>query len=188
MTSHSGKRRPAAFLDRDGTIIVEREYLSDPNDVELLPGAVNGLAALHALGFALIVVTNQSGIARGFYGEQQFHAVQAAMERLLAHDGVRLDATYFCPHHPDFSGPCDCRKPGLALFLEAAETHHLDLAASVWIGDRVTDVIPANQLGGRGFLVRTGYGRSNESEVPSGTLVLDDLVGVAKALGQGLPG
>jgi D-glycero-D-manno-heptose 1,7-bisphosphate phosphatase len=185
---HSGKRRPAAFLDRDGTIIVEREYLSDPDDVELLPRAANGLAALHALGFALIVVTNQSGIARGFYGEQEFHAVQAAMERLLAVAGVKLDGTYFCPHHPDFSGPCDCRKPGLALFLEAAETHHLDLAASVWIGDRVTDVLPANRLGGRGFLVRTGYGRANESQVPSGTLVLDDLVGVAEALIQGLPG
>lgn len=188
MTSHSGKRRPAAFLDRDGTIIVEREYLSDPDDVELLPAAATGLAALHALGFALIVVTNQSGIARGFYGEDEFHAVEAAMERLLALDGVRLDGAYFCPHHPDISGPCNCRKPGLALFLEAAETHHLDLAASVWIGDRVTDVIPANRLGGRGFLVRTGYGPSNESQVPSGTSVQDDLAGVAEALRQGLPG
>jgi D-glycero-D-manno-heptose 1,7-bisphosphate phosphatase len=180
--------RPAAFLDRDGTIMAERGYLADPGGVELIPGAARALAELKAAGYALIVVTNQSGIARGFYGDSEFHDVQDELEAQLAEEGVTLDATYFCPHHPDFSGPCDCRKPGLALFLEAAETHHLDLTLSIWIGDRPGDVIPGTKLGGRTFLVRTGYGTEHETTVPVGTVVVDDLGAVPGTLGRELSG
>jgi D-glycero-D-manno-heptose 1,7-bisphosphate phosphatase len=180
--------RPAAFLDRDGTIVFEREYLADPADVELIPGAAAGLSALHDLGFALIVVTNQSGIARGLFGEAEYQAVRARLDTLLAENGIRLEAAYHCPHHPAFTGPCECRKPGLALFLEAAETLELDLRASVWIGDRISDVLPALRFGGRGFLVRTGYGREQEAKVPPGLAVADDLAAVAAVLARDFAG
>ncbi|MGH7500276.1 MAG: D-glycero-alpha-D-manno-heptose-1,7-bisphosphate 7-phosphatase [Longimicrobiales bacterium] len=185
-TDEERTRRRAAFFDRDGTLIVEREYLSDPAAVELIPGATAGLRALRDLGFTLIVVTNQSGIARGLYGESEFWAVQDAVESLLAEDGIRIDAVYFCPHHPAFTGPCDCRKPGIALFLEAAETFELDLAGSVWIGDRVSDALPALRLGGIGFLVRTGYGREQESKAPPGIGVVDDIPAVANVLARAM--
>lgn len=150
--------RPAVFLDRDGTLIVEREYLADPEGVTLLPGALEALGLLRDAGFMLVVVTNQSGIARGLYGVEEYHAVARRVERLLGSRGIRLDGTYFCPHHPDVTGPCPCRKPATGLFRAAAEDLGLDLAASFFVGDRFRDVLPALELGGTGILVRTGYG------------------------------
>lgn len=180
--------RPALFLDRDGTIIVEKDYLADPAQVELLPGAADALAALRDRGFALILVTNQSGIARGRFTEADFFAVQTALERKLAQLGVLFDGSYHCPHHPDFTGPCDCRKPGLALFLQAAENHRIDMAQSIWVGDRVSDVLPAARWGGRGFLVRTGYGREQEPNKPPGTTVLDSIADLPGVLQRSSPG
>jgi D-glycero-D-manno-heptose 1,7-bisphosphate phosphatase len=174
MDTGPGVRR-AAFLDRDGTIIVERNYLRDPADVELLPGAAAGLRALRDAGYLLVLVTNQSGIARGLLDEADFHAVQRRLEELLAAEGVALDATYWCPHHPDYTGPCECRKPGTALFRRAAEELGVELAASVFVGDRMRDVEPALELGGRGVLVRTGYGEEEEEGVPEGIVVVADL-------------
>lgn len=173
-------KRRAAFLDRDGTIIREREYLADPDGVQLVDGAVDALRRLAAHGFALVVVTNQSGIARGLYTESDFRAVQSRLEMILAADGVVFDAVFHCPHHPDVTGPCDCRKPGLDMYRAAAALLDLDLAASLFIGDRIRDVIPALTAGGRGFLVRTGYGRQEEPDVPAGVRVADDLAEVAR--------
>jgi len=150
--------RRAAFLDRDGTIIQEKEYLADPEGVELLPGALEGLRRLRDAGYALVVVTNQSGIARGLFTEDDYRAVQARLEALLAAEGVTLDGVYHCPHHPDYTGPCDCRKPGTGLFARAARELELDVGRSVAIGDRLRDVEPVLRLGGRAVLVRTGYG------------------------------
>src|SRR5690606_28796756 len=130
--------RPAAFLDRDGTLIVEREYLADPEGVEFTPGAVGALRRLQQAGYALVLVTNQSGIGRGLYTLADFQAVQARIEKQLAAEGVVLDGVYYCPHHPDED--CSCRKPGLALFRQAAMELDLDLERSVYIGDRVRDV------------------------------------------------
>jgi D-glycero-D-manno-heptose 1,7-bisphosphate phosphatase len=170
--------RPAVFLDRDGTIIVERHYLAEPAGVELLPGAAEGLRALADAGFALVVVTNQSGIARGLFTQADLRAVQERLDALLARHGVTLEATYYCPHHPDRDGPCECRKPGTALFRQAARELGLDLRRSIFIGDRLRDVQPAFELGGRAVLVRTGYG-SDRDEPPAGVHIADNLAAAA---------
>lgn len=177
--------RPAAFLDRDGTIVVERYYLSDPAGVELVPGVAPALRRLQEAGWALAIVTNQSGIARGLYSEEDFRAVQARVEELLAREGVRIDRVGYCPHHPDFTGPCECRKPGTQLFRRIAEELGIDFASSVFIGDRVKDVLPARELGGRAFLVRTGYGALQESEAGDDIEVVDDVAeAVDRVLGE----
>lgn len=175
--------RAAVFLDRDGTLIAEREYLSDPGGVVFLPGAVAALAVLQQSGFALVLVTNQSGIGRGRYGVTAFQAVQERIERELAAAGIRLDGVYYCPHAPEDG--CDCRKPGLALFLRAANELGVDLPASVWIGDRLRDVEPAAAFGGRAILVRTGYGDQEAVRAAAGVEVAADLAGAAERLVEG---
>jgi D-glycero-D-manno-heptose 1,7-bisphosphate phosphatase len=147
------------FLDRDGTLIEDPGYLTDPQAMRLLPGAAQAVARLNAARLPAIVVTNQSGIARGLITETDYLATAARLEALLAEHGARLDAQYHCPHHPEFTGPCDCRKPGDLLYRRAAERFGLDLARSWWIGDRVRDVAAARAVGGQGVLVLTGAGR-----------------------------
>jgi histidinol-phosphate phosphatase family protein len=145
--------RLAAFLDRDGTIIRDANYLRDPKDVELLPGAAEAIVRLNKRGVAVIVVTNQSGIARGWISQADFEAVSARLVDALAASGARIDATYMCPHHPDVSGTCDCRKPGLAMYAQAVAEHDLDAGRSLFTGDRWRDVAPATSFGGLGILL-----------------------------------
>ncbi|MDF1506329.1 HAD family hydrolase [Roseisolibacter sp. H3M3-2] len=145
--------RPAVFLDRDGTLIDDEHYLSDPDRVRLRPGVARALVRLREAGLALVVVTNQSGIARGMFGEAEYEAVRARLDALLAAGGASLDASYHCPHHPDFGPPCACRKPGIALYQQAASEHALDLARSAFVGDKLRDVSPAARFGGLGVLV-----------------------------------
>jgi histidinol-phosphate phosphatase family protein len=159
------ERRPAVFLDRDGTVIADRHYLADPADVSLLPGAAEAIARLNRAGIPVLLVTNQSGIGRGYFSEADFRAVQERMLQLLAAEGARLDGVYHCPHAPDHQPPCDCRKPEPGLFHRAAAECSLDLARSWYIGDRVRDVAPATQLGGTAILV--GGGHPDDPEVPS---------------------
>jgi len=142
----------AVFLDRDNTIVRDPGYLHDPSAVELMPEAAAGLAALSEQGWPLIVVSNQSGMARGQYGPEAWNAVNARIAELLG-PATPIAAFYYCPHHPDFTGPCDCRKPGVKLFREAARAHGISLEASWYLGDRWSDVQPAQVLGGRGLLV-----------------------------------
>ena len=161
-------RRPAAFLDRDGTIIRDAMFVSGPDTVELLPGSAEAIRRLNERGVAVIVVTNQSGIARGLLGLADYEAVRKRLDVLLASESLpgsrvpgepagrpaaRIDASYMCPHHPDVSGPCDCRKPGLALYRQAIAEHGLDVTHSVFIGDRWRDVAPASVLGGLPILL-----------------------------------
>jgi D-glycero-D-manno-heptose 1,7-bisphosphate phosphatase len=174
--------RPAAFLDRDGTVVKDAHYLADPDKVELIPGAADAIRRLREAGLALVLVTNQSGIARGLYTEAQYHAVAKRVDQLLRDAGAPLDATYYCPHHPDHGGPCDCRKPGTGLYRRAAREHGLDPAASYYVGDKLTDVLPAVALGGQGILVRTGYGAAAEPRLPSGFWAVDDLGGAAELI------
>jgi len=143
----------AVFLDRDGTIIEDRHYLRDPAQVRLLPGAAQAIARLNAAGMLAIVVTNQSGIARGLLTEADYRATERRLDQLLADQGARLDGSYFCPHLPEITGPCECRKPGPLLYRTAAERFGIDLAASWWVGDQTRDVAPAARFGGRGILV-----------------------------------
>lgn len=174
--------RPAAFLDRDGTIITEEVSLSDPRGVTLIPGVIEALHELRDVGLALVVVTNQGGIARGLYSFDDYHAVMARISEVLDEEGVSFDATYFCPHHPDVTGLCACRKPGIDMYVEAGTDLGLDLRASYYIGDKESDVEPASKLGGRGILVRTGHGREYEVKPPVGTWVVDDLLAGAQRI------
>ena len=149
----SRARRAAAFLDRDGTIIEDVRYLGDPERVRLLPGAAEAIGRLNRAGLLTVVVTNQSGIARGLFDEKAYEATRVRLDGLLADLGARLDAQYHCPHHPELSGPCECRKPGPLLYRRAAEDLAIDLTASGWVGDRLRDVQPAAALGGRGIVL-----------------------------------
>lgn len=173
-------RRAAVYLDRDGTLVVERHYLADPDGIELVPGAEGALAALEGAGYALVVVTNQSGIARGLYTEGDYRSVARRFEEILAGAGIGLEGSYHCPHYPDITGPCACRKPGTGMYVQAAAELGLDPARSWYVGDKTSDVLPALELGGRGILVRTGYGREHEASVPEGVTVVDDIVGAAQ--------
>ena len=147
--------RRAVLLDRDGTLIEDVSYIARPEQVLLRPGAARAVARFNAAGWATVVVTNQSGIARGLLTEDDYRAVAARLDELLAATGARIDASFHCPHLPDISGPCDCRKPGVALYERAAESLGLDLARSAFIGDRLRDVQPARRFGGLGILVPT---------------------------------
>jgi D-glycero-D-manno-heptose 1,7-bisphosphate phosphatase len=153
-SSPRGSRR-AAFLDRDGTLIEDRHYLADPASVSLMAGAAAALRALNEAGVAVVVVTNQSGIARGHFSEAEYERVEARVVELFAEAGARIDATYHCPHHPELTGPCACRKPGTLLYERAASAMGLDPARSLYVGDRWRDVAPALAFGGIGVLVAT---------------------------------
>jgi D-glycero-D-manno-heptose 1,7-bisphosphate phosphatase len=170
----SGRR--AVFLDRDGTIIDDVGYLRDVAGVRLLPGAGKAIRQLNQQGILAIVVTNQSGIARGLLTENEYLATQQRLDELLAGEGATLDAHYFCPHLPDMNGPCDCRKPGTLLYRQAAERFGIDLSSSWWIGDRLRDIIPAQAFGGAGVLVLTGAGKDEASAASAqGFIVTTDL-------------
>jgi D-glycero-D-manno-heptose 1,7-bisphosphate phosphatase len=175
--------RRALFVDRDGTLVRERDYLADPADVELVPGAVAALRAFARAGYALVIVTNQSGIARGLYSEEQFRAVQARVEQELERAGVTIDGVFYCPHHPDFTGPGSCRKPEVGMYRAAADRLGLNLAASLYVGDRVKDVLPALRLGGQGCLVQTGYGVEEMAGLPAGVESAADLAAFARGAG-----
>ena len=140
--------RPAVFLHRDGTIIRDANYVRDPADVELLPRAAGAIRRLNERGIAVVVVTNQSGIARGYLDDADYRRVEARGAELGAAAGGRIDATYMCPHHPDITGACDCRKPGLGLYRRAIAELGLDPARSLFVGDRWRDVVPGRALGG----------------------------------------
>ena len=158
--------RPAVFLDRDGTIIHDVNYIARPQDVRLIPGAAAAIRELNRAGVPVIVITNQSGIARGLLTSQDYDAVRREMERQLDAEapGARIDASYYCPHHPGFGAPCDCRKPGTLLYRQAAAEHGLDLGKSWYVGDRWRDVAPGLALGGHGILVPSAATPADERE------------------------
>ena len=142
------------LLDRDGTLIEDRHYLHDPAGVVLLPGVGEGLKSLAEAGCRLGVLTNQSGIGRGYYAEADMHAVNRRMEELLAAFGVRLEGIWFCPHAPEEQ--CRCRKPNPGMALDAARSMGADLSNAVVVGDKPCDVELAHNVGAKGVLVRTG--------------------------------
>lgn len=148
----SGARR-AAFLDRDGTLIEDAVYLADADRVRALPGVARAVRALNDRDVLVVVVTNQSGIAQGLLTEAQYEATRDRLVRLLHDAGARIDATYHCPHYPAINGPCECRKPGTLLYRRAAQDFDIDLAASLYVGDRDRDVVPGLSFGGFARLV-----------------------------------
>jgi len=168
----------AVFLDRDGTIVEDPPpgFLHEPGKVKLLPGAAAAIKQLNDHGLLVVVVTNQSGIARGLYTVADYEAVQRRLAELLAAHGAHLDGAYYCPHHPRFSGPCECRKPGLKLFRDAATALDIDFTRSWWVGDRMSDVQPASALRGKGILVSTGEGNLGQGQArANGVMVVADL-------------
>ncbi len=170
--------RVAVFIDRDGTLIEDPGYLADPAKVRLIPGAAEALLALESAGCARIVISNQSGIGRGHYRLEDFLAVQREVERQLAAQGATIDLVLWCPHHPDDG--CTCRKPGTALHREGAARQGAELEGSWCIGDRLSDLEPARELGGKAVLVTTGEGEAHRAQaIARGALVAKDLAAAA---------
>ena len=165
--------RPAVFLDRDGTLIEDPGYLGDPRQVVVLAGVPAALRRLREAGYALVVVSNQAGVARGLFTEDDVRAVNARLSELLAGNGAVVDAWYWCVHHPELTGPCACRKPGTELLERAARDLDLELPASWMVGDHPSDVEAGVRAGGRGILVLTGHG--GHQDAPPGAPVAPDL-------------
>lgn len=162
--------RPAVFLDRDGTLNVEREgYIADPDDLELMPGAVDAVRRVNESGWMAVVVTNQSGVGRGIVTPDALTAVHNRLDDLLSAGGARLDGIFYCPHAPSELEPCPCRKPLPGLLLRASERLQLNLSASFLVGDDIRDMAAARAAGVIPVLVRTGKGaRAADAPAPEG--------------------
>ena len=159
MEKAPNQKSAAVFVDRDGTIMRDVDYCGDPAEVELLDGASVALRRLKELGFKIIVVTNQSGIGRGYFNVEQYREVEAEVARQLG-DNL-IDATYYCPHLPEEN--CKCRKPSPEMIFNAAREHDVDLAHSFFIGDKRSDIECGRNAGVKTILVRTGYGETTDS-------------------------
>jgi len=174
----------AVFLDRDGTIIEEVGYLDRADRVSLFPWTIAAIQALNRAGLAVVMVSNQSGLARGFFNEAVVDDVHRRMAGLLAAGGAHIDAYYYCPHHPEGSVSelaitCECRKPARGLVDRAAAEFGVDPAQSFVVGDRWLDVGLARTVGAKGVLVRTGYGEREERTPPTGAgadAIVDNLI------------
>jgi D-glycero-D-manno-heptose 1,7-bisphosphate phosphatase len=143
----------AVFLDRDGTIMEDAHYIKSPKQVRLLPGAAAAIKRINDSNIPVIVVTNQSGIARGIFSVEDYEKVRARFERLLSDEGAHIDASYYCPHAPDDPPVCNCRKPQTQMFEQAIAELNLDAENSAYIGDRWRDIVASKKLGGRGILI-----------------------------------
>jgi len=180
--------KPAVFLDRDGTIIVERGYLSRLDQIELFPWSAEAIRVLKDAGFAVVIVTNQAGIARGFFDESFVRSAHVHLDRLLRAQGAVVDGYYYCPHHPDgavdrYRMTCECRKPGAGMVRRAAADLGLDVARSFVVGDKWLDVGLARNAGATGVLLRTGYAGTDAPSPPEGlesAVIVDTLLAAAR--------
>ena len=180
----------AAFLDRDGTVIEDVPYNSNPETVYMIPNSAAAIRLLGEAGIVVVITTNQSGIGRGYYTEKEFQAVNSRMIELLDEEGARLDAVYHCPHLPaellpPGREPCKCRKPEQGMIERACVELGVDPGRSFFFGDRLSDVELAVRAGGRAFLVRTGHGMNEVGIVQrmAGVTIVDDLfTGVSEIL------
>ena len=181
---------PAIFLDRDGTINVDHGYVHEIDNFQFIDGVIDAMRELKEMGFALVIVTNQSGIARGMYSEEQFMQLTEWMDWSLADRDIDLDGIYYCPHLPDASvehyrQQCDCRKPQPGMILSAAEELDIDLAASYIVGDKIDDVMAGKAAGvGKTVLVRTGKPVTSEGEAAA-DWVIESLASLPARIKQG---
>ncbi len=163
-----GEKNIAVFLDRDGTLCEEVGYLDAPEQIRLIPGAGEAVRLLNQRGLKAVVITNQSGVARGFFSEERLEEIHRELSRQIRAEGAFLDAIYYCPHHPTegkppYLRPCDCRKPASGLILKASAEMNLDLRRSYCVGDRRADLECGMRVGAKGVLVLTGYGKEENS-------------------------
>lgn len=178
----------AVILDRDGTINRDPGFVHRVADLELLPGAVEGLRRMAAAGYRLIIATNQSGVARGYFTVEQMHAFNAALVELLASQGVTIDAVYCCPFHPQaevrlYRADSPLRKPAPGMLLRAAEEQAINLASSIVVGDKLSDIAAGRAAGCRTILVRTGVAGSDVGDATPDYTV-DDLPTAAATIEQ----
>ncbi len=183
---------PALFIDRDGTIIVDKDYLADPGGVELISGSARAIKLARDAGYKIVIVTNQSGVARGFHSIKDVEHTNARVLEVLAAEGAEVDGLYYCPHHAreglvaKYAVPCNCRKPRAGMAEEAALQLGINLRESVMIGDSSVDLGFGRVFGGRSLLVRTGYGLEVEQELlkrgDKQWEVFDDLLAAVGAL------
>lgn len=168
---------PAVFIDRDGTLNVEKHYLHRCDDWEWIPGAVEAIRRFNAAGYRVIVTSNQAGIARGMYRDADVAALHRRVDQDLERAGARIDAYYYCPHHPQHGAvrDCDCRKPEPGMLLQAAREHAIDLPRSYMIGDKASDVEAGMNAGVTPILVLTGYGEQERTDIPPAVLVVRDI-------------
>lgn len=180
-------RSRAVFLDRDGTINEEKEYLHRSEEFSFIPGAPAAIRLLNESGFLVIVVTNQSGIGRGYFDEEAVHRLHRYMDGELDRYGAAVDGYYLCPHHPlygigDYRRECRCRKPLPGMLLEAARDFDIDLTASYLIGDKLADIEAGLAAGCRPLLVRTGYGKEEADLLPAGIPVYGDILAAVRSI------
>lgn len=188
-------KRPAVFIDRDGTINEQMGYINHISRFVLLPGSAEAIRLFNENGYLVVVVSNQSGVGRGYFPLELVNEVHDRMKTLLAGEGARVDGIFFCPHYPggklpEYSVSCECRKPGTGLIKMACESFDIDLPNSYVIGDRSTDVELARNAGARGILVKTGYGRGDLEYVFPGLPfrplhTADDLLEAARWIVEG---
>jgi D-glycero-D-manno-heptose 1,7-bisphosphate phosphatase len=180
-------RKRAIFLDRDGTINQEVSYLSDERQLRLIDGAAEGIRLLKRLGYQIVLITNQAGVARGYFSEDKLRDIHSRLTEMLAAESADLDAIYYCPHHPEGLAPyrvaCECRKPQPGMLKRAARDLNIGLEESIMVGDKTLDLKAGFAVNCRGILVRTGYGRESEVQFSSETtqpdFIADDLLGAA---------
>ncbi|GAA0791947.1 MULTISPECIES: D-glycero-beta-D-manno-heptose 1,7-bisphosphate 7-phosphatase [Pseudomonadati] len=181
----------AVFLDRDGVINKDTGYVHLVDDFEYIDGVFDACLALKKMGYLLVVVTNQSGIARGMYSEDDFHSLTEWMDWNFADKGVDLDGIYYCPHHPEkgigeYKQDCDCRKPKPGMLLDAAKFLKIDLANSIMVGDKADDMRAAKAAGiGKSILVRSGK-VVDQAGIIEATIVVDSIADVPDAIKQGI--
>lgn len=151
------------LIDRDGTVNVEKHYLSDPDDLKLETGVATGMRRMMEMGLGLVIVTNQSGVARGYFNEARVKEINDRLLQMLKAEGIEVDGVYYCPHATDEG--CDCRKPNPGMALQAARDLDFNLAQAFMIGDKPADIDMGRAIGAKTFLVRTGYGAEHEGKV-----------------------
>lgn len=177
------KKNKFILLDRDGVINVEKSYLYKIKDFEYEFGVIKGLKKLKEFGYRFIIITNQAGIAKGYYTENEYLKLEEFIHSDLLMKGINIEKTYYCPHHPEGLGiyrkKCSCRKPNIGNFLKAIDEFNINIKDSYMLGDRVTDLLPAHKLGLNTVLLKTGYGKENISKLADynlNSLIVDNIL------------
>lgn len=167
-------KKPAVFLDRDGTINEDTGYIDSPERLIFIDGASSAIKKLNSKGYRVIIITNQSGVGRGYFSKEAVDAVNKKLEETLKKQGAHLDGIYYCPHHPDDN--CECRKPKIGLLEKAKKDLDIDFKKSYVVGDKISDVELASKIGGKGILVLTGEGKEHKKMLKSPlSYIADDL-------------